>query len=144
MSSKMLLVFLPKTSSDLCQNWIESLDYFKNFVLDLCCLSLASEMAVRYFFLTSTIFRKFAGDCRNLYLLTDSFIPFLAAIILLFHQPLPLLFDISVRPVKLVAEPSISSVNLLACWSITFSEISKGKFVETSSRDAWRNCFHFF
>ena len=47
----------------------ESLDSFKNFVLDLYCLSFASEMAVWYFSLTSSIFRKFAGDCLNLYLL---------------------------------------------------------------------------
>ena len=93
----------------------ESLDSFKNFVLDLYCLSFASEMAVWYFSLTSSIFRKFAGDCLNLYLLTDSFISFLAALMLLFHQPLALLFDISVRPKNLVAEPTIRSVNLLAC-----------------------------
>ena len=95
----------------------ESLDSFKNFVLDLYCLSFASEMAVWYFSLTSSIFRKFAGDCLNLYLLTvtDSFISFLAALMLLFHQPLALLCDISVRPKKLVAEPTIRSVNLLAC-----------------------------
>ena len=71
-------------------------------------------MAVWYFFLTSTIFCKFAGDCINLYLLIDYFISFVAALMLLFHQPLGLLFDISVRPKNRVAEPTISSVNLLA------------------------------
>ena len=131
MGYTMLFVFLPRTLLYLCQNWVESLDSFKNFVLYLCCLSFASEMVVWYFSLTSSIFHKFAGDCLNLYLLTvtDSFISFLAALMLLFHQPLALLCDISVWPKKLVAEPTIRSVNLLACWSLT-SEISRGKFVE--------------
>ena len=43
MGSTMLFVFLPRTLSYLCQNWVESLDLFKNFVLDLYCLSFASE-----------------------------------------------------------------------------------------------------
>ena len=72
-------------------------------------------MAVWYFSLTSAIFHTFARDCLNLYLLTDYLISFLAALMLLFHQPLALLFEISVRPKKLAAEPTISSVNLLAC-----------------------------
>ena len=72
-------------------------------------------MAVWYFSLTSTVFRNFAGDFLNLYFLTDSFISFLAALVLSFHQPLALLFGISVRSKKHVAESAISSVSLLIC-----------------------------
>ena len=75
----------------------------------------ASEMAGWYFSLTSTIFHNFAGDFLSLYFLTDSFISFLAALVLLFHQPLALLFGITVRSDKHAAEPAISSVSLLVC-----------------------------
>ena len=90
-----VICFPPRTLSYLFQNWVEFLDSFKNFVLDLYYLSFPSEMAVWYFSLTSSIFCKFARDFLNLYLFTGSFISFLAALILLFHQPLALLFDIS-------------------------------------------------
>ena len=58
---------LPITMSYWYQNWVESLDSFNNFVLDSNCLSFASEMAIWYFFLTSTIFRKFAGGFIRLF-----------------------------------------------------------------------------
>ena len=84
-------------------------------MLDLYCLGFASEMALWYFSLTSIIFRKFAGDCLKLYLLTDPFISFLAALILLIYQPLALLFDLSIRPKKFVSEATVNPVSLLPC-----------------------------
>ena len=68
----------------------------------------------------------------------------MAALILLFHQHLALLFDISVRPKKLVAEPTINSIYQFAgLLTMNFSENSEGKSAEYSSRGACRNCFHF-
>ena len=63
MGSTMLFAFLPTTMSYLYQSWVESLDSFKNFVLDLYCLSFYLRNGSLVFFLN---FIHFLYICQRL------------------------------------------------------------------------------